>query len=274
MAISVVFQHHLGMRHSLKNHKSVVRVKFRFLILSIIHTVSNLSQANNVSSITFKNPTSVSAIQTYVMTVEGALLCQKIWDVTYKHCHVEKDQLRHDCSLANVERPTLERTISFVISTSPLGGREMIYTLQFRLAYANEMAPTKRMVFGIRHSGQVLLLARQEIVWLILFQAEDWKTSTIPPGAITGHHSRPWVPSIPLFHLCLCLFHELVWSIQTSSWDKYKISNFAVRLGGTLCWKEILDLKIGRIPACQIYWNGHGSYLEGAEEDHLVGWRW
>jgi hypothetical protein len=86
----------------------------------------------------------------------------------------------------------------------------MIYTLQFRLAYANEMAPTKRMVFGIRHSGQVLLLARQEIVWLILFQAEDWKTSTIPPGAITGHHSRPWVPSIPLFHLCLCLFHELV----------------------------------------------------------------
>jgi hypothetical protein len=57
--------------HCFKPFPSEQRLKYVALLSCALFLLRS-------AGITFKNPTSVSAIQTYVMTVEGALLCQKI----------------------------------------------------------------------------------------------------------------------------------------------------------------------------------------------------
>jgi len=103
------------MRHSAKNHKRSARFQFRSLILSNVHTVSIPFQANNVSDATFKNSTGISSIQIYVTLAEAVLLFPRIWNVTNQG-HVQTDQLWNERSLVNVEKNTLERMVSNVIS--------------------------------------------------------------------------------------------------------------------------------------------------------------
>jgi len=171
------------MKLSVKNHKRIVRVKFRSFVLSIVHIVPSSSQANNVSGLTFWNPTSIIGIKSYVVTVSDVLPCQKIWDVTYRH-HVERDQFRPDHSLANVERPTLERTISNDISAKQLGDRKVTTTTQFRLAQATETILTTRMVCGIL-DRVISHAAISWILWLLFAVQKRCSDVSWNPACLT-----------------------------------------------------------------------------------------